>query len=76
MIPIQLTKAVVENGSDVSPFPPSQYTSAPSAISAGYLPIRIRRPFRIPSSWRDAPFRTGSTALHWAVGSFPWPKYN
>jgi hypothetical protein len=42
VIPIQLTKEVVENGSDVGPFPPSQYTSAPSAISAGYLPIRTR----------------------------------
>jgi hypothetical protein len=44
VIPIQLTKAVVENGSDVGLFSPSQYTSAPSAISAGYLPIRIRKP--------------------------------
>src|SRR5690606_41894581 len=35
VIPIQLTKAVVENGSDVGPFSPSLYTSAPSAISAG-----------------------------------------
>ena len=28
------------------PFPPSQYTSAPSAISAGYLPTRSRKASR------------------------------
>ncbi|MGI6300254.1 MAG: hypothetical protein ACOX52_04220 [Verrucomicrobiota bacterium] len=58
VIPIQLTKAVVENGSDVGPFSPPQYTSAPSAISAGYLPIRIRRPFRTASSTAQKRTRT------------------
>jgi hypothetical protein len=57
VIPIQLTKAVVENGSDVGPFSPS----APSANSAGYLPIRIRRPFRTTSRLENwTPVRKGA----------------
>ncbi|HCF94853.1 MAG TPA: hypothetical protein DEW46_07315 [Verrucomicrobia bacterium] len=46
-------KAVAENSSDVSAFPPSQYPSWPSA---GGLPIRNRRG-SIGSQW---PFRTAS----------------
>jgi hypothetical protein len=49
VIPIQLTKEVVENGSDVGPFPPPN-TPLRHRTLCGIPPIRIRRPFRIASS--------------------------
>lgn len=52
--------------------PPSQYHSAPSAISAGVLPIRTRRPCEGPQYGFRATFRfrlTTTRAPHPTAGS-------
>jgi len=45
VIPIQLTKAVVENGSDVGPFSPLPTPLRPLRSLRESLPIGIRRAF-------------------------------